>query len=65
VDESSELNYLQQLPGAARVEIAAGVVMECLHLDPVEPRSYLLGRAQSDARSVDELAGDAIRRRAP
>jgi hypothetical protein len=65
VYESSELGGADEIPPAALVEIAVGVVMQCLALRPADAQSYLLGRARSEARTVDDLAGDIVQRRRP
>jgi hypothetical protein len=41
-----------EIPPAALVEIAVGVVMQCLALRPADAQSYLPGRARSEARTV-------------
>jgi hypothetical protein len=53
--ESSALAGTDEIPPTPLVEIAVGVVMQCLALRPVDARSYLLGRARSEARAVDDL----------
>ena len=63
--ESSELGGADEIPPTALVEIAVGVVMQCLALRPADAHSYLLGRARSEARTVDDLAGDIVLRRRP
>jgi hypothetical protein len=63
VDESLEFGGAEEIPPATLVEIAVGVVMQCLALRPAAARSYLLGRARSEARTVDDLAGSIVQRR--
>ena len=65
VYESSELGGADEIPPAALVEIAVGVIMQCLALRPADAQSYLLGRAESEARTLDDLAGDIVERRRP
>ena len=65
VYESSELGGADEIPPAALVEIAVGVIMQCLALRPADAQSYLLGRARSEARTLDDLAGDIVQRRRP
>jgi hypothetical protein len=52
-----------ELSPAASFEVAVGVVMECLAFNSGEARSYLLRRAHSEARDVDDLARDIVQRR--
>ena len=65
VYESSELGGADEIPPAALVEIAVGVIMQCLALRPADAQIYLLGRARSEARTLDDLAGDIVQRRRP
>ena len=65
VYESSEFGGADGFPPADLVEVAVGVVMQSLALRPADARGYLLGRALSEARSVDDLAGDIVQRRRP